>query len=131
MSTNGASAEIGPVEATTSSVLVCGISTTATQSNLTDSQKYRLTDCLQNRKRGGYISSSPGVANPSISTLPSLTCTRFPLLATPTTSAEVLGVVFRVFDLKGTLMSMADVPPERQKILGLVKGKLPDDNARM
>lgn len=37
----------------------------------------------------------------------------------------------RVFDLKATLMSLTDVPPERQKILGLVKGKLPDDEGRM
>ena len=28
-------------------------------------------------------------------------------------------------------MSLTNVPPERQKILGLVKGKLPNDNERM
>ncbi|GJE87132.1 HAD subfamily IIID h [Phanerochaete sordida] len=33
----------------------------------------------------------------------------------------------RVFDLKATLYSLTNVPPERQKILGLVKGKLPAD----
>ncbi|KAI0345293.1 HAD-superfamily subfamily IIID h [Trametopsis cervina] len=33
----------------------------------------------------------------------------------------------RVFDLKGSLYSLTNVPPERQKILGLVKGKLPSD----
>ncbi|KAI0690580.1 HAD IIID h [Cytidiella melzeri] len=33
----------------------------------------------------------------------------------------------RVFDLKSALYSLTDVPPERQKILGLVKGKLPSD----
>ena len=33
----------------------------------------------------------------------------------------------RVFDLKATLYSLTNVPPERQKILGLVKGKLPPD----
>jgi ubiquitin-like domain-containing CTD phosphatase 1 len=32
-----------------------------------------------------------------------------------------------VQDLKAILFSMTDVPPERQKILGLVRGKLPDD----
>ncbi|KAI5119947.1 hypothetical protein M0805_002136 [Coniferiporia weirii] len=34
----------------------------------------------------------------------------------------------RVDDLKSLLFSMTDVPPERQKILGLVKGKLPPDD---
>ncbi|KAI0722407.1 HAD subfamily IIID h [Fomitopsis betulina] len=34
----------------------------------------------------------------------------------------------RVDDLKALLQSMTDVPPERQKILGLVKGKLPPDD---
>ncbi|EPS99032.1 hypothetical protein FOMPIDRAFT_1061039 [Fomitopsis schrenkii] len=34
----------------------------------------------------------------------------------------------RVDDLKGLLQSLTDVPPERQKILGLVKGKLPPDD---
>ncbi|KIP12326.1 hypothetical protein PHLGIDRAFT_27453 [Phlebiopsis gigantea 11061_1 CR5-6] len=33
----------------------------------------------------------------------------------------------RVFDLKATLYSLTNVPPERQKILGLVKGKLPPE----
>lgn len=33
-----------------------------------------------------------------------------------------------VQDLKAILFSMTDVPPERQKILGLVRGKLPDDD---
>ncbi|KAI0076439.1 HAD IIID h [Panus rudis PR-1116 ss-1] len=33
----------------------------------------------------------------------------------------------RVFDLKASLQSQTNVPPERQKILGLVKGKLPPD----
>lgn len=28
-------------------------------------------------------------------------------------------------------MSLTNVPPERQKILGLVKGKLPTDDERM
>ncbi|KAF8720580.1 hypothetical protein AX14_010924 [Amanita brunnescens Koide BX004] len=37
----------------------------------------------------------------------------------------------RVFDLKAALQSLTDVPPERQKILGLVKGKLPPDQARI
>lgn len=37
----------------------------------------------------------------------------------------------RVFDLKGILYSLTKVPPERQKILGLVKGKLPLDRTRM
>ncbi|KAF8844427.1 HAD IIID h [Paxillus ammoniavirescens] len=37
----------------------------------------------------------------------------------------------RVFDLKACLMSLTSVPPERQKILGLVKGKLPPDQARI
>ncbi|KAJ7572057.1 HAD subfamily IIID h [Mycena floridula] len=33
----------------------------------------------------------------------------------------------RVFDLKAMLQSLTNVPPARQKILGLVKGKLPSD----
>jgi len=37
----------------------------------------------------------------------------------------------RVFDLKALLQSLTDVPPERQKILGLVKGKLPPDEERV
>ncbi|KAI0064716.1 HAD IIID h [Artomyces pyxidatus] len=37
----------------------------------------------------------------------------------------------RVFDLKAVLFSMTNVPPERQKILGLVKGKLPPDEERI
>ncbi|KAI0707674.1 HAD IIID h [Earliella scabrosa] len=37
----------------------------------------------------------------------------------------------RVFDLKAALMSLTDVPPERQKIVGLVKGKLPSDEERI
>ncbi|OBZ69263.1 Ubiquitin-like domain-containing CTD phosphatase 1 [Grifola frondosa] len=37
----------------------------------------------------------------------------------------------RVYDLKATLLSLTDVPPERQKILGLVKGKLPPDEERI
>ncbi|KAL6301591.1 HAD IIID h [Sparassis latifolia] len=37
----------------------------------------------------------------------------------------------RVYDLKATLQSLTDVPPERQKILGLVKGKLPPDEERI
>lgn len=36
-----------------------------------------------------------------------------------------------VFDLKAMLQSLTDVPPERQKILGLVKGKLPPDEERL
>ncbi|KAG8812363.1 hypothetical protein FRC17_002059, partial [Serendipita sp. 399] len=35
----------------------------------------------------------------------------------------------RVFDLKALLDKLTDVPPERQKIIGLVKGKLPPDQA--
>lgn len=34
----------------------------------------------------------------------------------------------RVFDLKAALQSLTNVPPERQKIIGLVKGKLPADD---
>ncbi|KAI0053906.1 HAD-superfamily subfamily IIID h [Auriscalpium vulgare] len=37
----------------------------------------------------------------------------------------------RVFDLKGMLFSLTNVPPERQKILGLVKGRLPPDDERV
>ncbi|KAF9227726.1 HAD subfamily IIID h [Gyrodon lividus] len=37
----------------------------------------------------------------------------------------------RVFDLKACLMSLTNVPPERQKILGLVKGRLPPDQERI
>ncbi|KAJ3753018.1 HAD subfamily IIID h [Lentinula raphanica] len=37
----------------------------------------------------------------------------------------------RVFDLKTSLHELTRVPPERQKILGLVKGKLPPDQGRI
>ncbi|KAF8880250.1 HAD IIID h [Mucidula mucida] len=37
----------------------------------------------------------------------------------------------RVYDLKGSLHDLTKVPPERQKILGLVKGKLPPDQERI
>lgn len=37
----------------------------------------------------------------------------------------------RVFDLKNMIHALTRVPPERQKILGLVKGKLPADQERM
>ncbi|KAA1469377.1 HAD IIID h [Dentipellis sp. KUC8613] len=37
----------------------------------------------------------------------------------------------RVFDLKAALFSLTNVPPDRQKILGLVKGKLPPDEERV
>ncbi|KAH7889527.1 HAD-like domain-containing protein [Phlebopus sp. FC_14] len=37
----------------------------------------------------------------------------------------------RVYDLKSSLMDLTNVPPERQKILGLVKGKLPPDEERI
>ncbi|QRV73126.1 NLI interacting factor-like phosphatase [Ceratobasidium sp. AG-Ba] len=37
----------------------------------------------------------------------------------------------RVLDLKDKLFSLTNVPNERQKILGLVKGKLPDDSVRV
>lgn len=37
----------------------------------------------------------------------------------------------RIFDLKAALFSMTDVPPERQKILGLVKGRLPPEDGRI
>jgi len=37
----------------------------------------------------------------------------------------------RVFDLKSAIHNLTKVPPERQKILGLVKGKLPPDQGRM
>jgi hypothetical protein len=39
--------------------------------------------------------------------------------------------VYRVFDLKAALHDLTSVPPQRQKILGLVKGKLPPDEGRM
>ncbi|KAH8117067.1 HAD IIID h [Phellopilus nigrolimitatus] len=35
--------------------------------------------------------------------------------------------LYRVYDLKSLLFSVTNVPPDRQKILGLVKGKLPPD----
>lgn len=38
---------------------------------------------------------------------------------------------YRVFDLKAALRELTNVPEERQKILGLVKGKLPPDQERM
>jgi ubiquitin-like domain-containing CTD phosphatase 1 len=36
-----------------------------------------------------------------------------------------------VFDLKDVLFKATKVPPERQKILGLSKGKLPADETRL
>ncbi|EPQ57908.1 HAD IIID h [Gloeophyllum trabeum ATCC 11539] len=36
--------------------------------------------------------------------------------------------IAEVFDLKASLQSLTNVPPERQKIIGLVKGKLPADD---
>lgn len=36
-----------------------------------------------------------------------------------------------MFDLKVALRDLTTVPEERQKILGLVKGKLPPDQERM
>jgi ubiquitin-like domain-containing CTD phosphatase 1 len=36
-----------------------------------------------------------------------------------------------VFDLKAQLQALTRVPPERQKILGFVKGKLPPEQERM
>lgn len=36
-----------------------------------------------------------------------------------------------VGDLKGVLFSLTEVPPARQKIVGLVKGKLPGDEAEV
>jgi hypothetical protein len=38
---------------------------------------------------------------------------------------------FRVYDLKTALRDLTNVPLERQKILGLVKGKLPEDQVLM
>ena len=35
----------------------------------------------------------------------------------------------RVFDLKAAIYSLTSVPPERQKLIGLVKGKLPPEDA--
>ncbi|KAF5380942.1 hypothetical protein D9615_004109 [Tricholomella constricta] len=37
----------------------------------------------------------------------------------------------RVFDLKAAIHNLTKVPPERQKVLGLVKGKLPPDQDRI
>lgn len=37
----------------------------------------------------------------------------------------------RVYDLKAALSDLTKVPPERQKILGLVKGKLPPDEKKI
>ncbi len=46
-------------------------------------------------------------------------------------NAKFIVTSCRVFDLKIALFSLTNVPPERQKILGLVKGKLPPDEAVM
>jgi ubiquitin-like domain-containing CTD phosphatase 1 len=44
----------------------------------------------------------------------------------------ILGLfAHRVFDLKVALRELTAVPEERQKILGLVKGKLPPEQERM
>ncbi|KAG6330807.1 hypothetical protein ID866_8284 [Astraeus odoratus] len=37
----------------------------------------------------------------------------------------------RVYDLKVALLNLTNVPPERQKILGLVKGRLPPDEGKI
>ncbi|MCO5549540.1 hypothetical protein L7F22_003012 [Adiantum nelumboides] len=42
-----------------------------------------------------------------------------------------LGISDTVQDLKAILFSMTDVPPERQKILGLARGKLPIDSTSL
>ncbi|PWN35199.1 uncharacterized protein FA14DRAFT_160452, partial [Meira miltonrushii] len=42
-----------------------------------------------------------------------------------------LGISDSVQDLKAILFSMTDVPPERQKILGLARGKLPIDSTSL
>lgn len=38
---------------------------------------------------------------------------------------------FSVYDLKSQLYNLTNVPPVRQKILGLVRGKLPPDEEVM
>ena len=43
----------------------------------------------------------------------------------------VLKSAYRVYDLKVALAELTNVPLERQKILGLVKGKLPSDEVRL
>ena len=43
-------------------------------------------------------------------------------------SRRLLTSHHRVFDLKQSLEKLTSVPPERQKVLGLVKGKLPSDD---
>jgi hypothetical protein len=40
-------------------------------------------------------------------------------------------VANRVYDLKVALANLTSVPPERQKILGLFKGKLPPDDVKL
>jgi len=53
------------------------------------------------------------------------------ILLTTRTCSPLTRLYFRVFDLKAALHYLTRVPPERQKILGLVKGKLPPDQDRM
>ncbi|KAG5637764.1 hypothetical protein H0H81_003331 [Sphagnurus paluster] len=43
----------------------------------------------------------------------------------------LVDTVNRVFDLKAAIHDLTKVPPERQKILGLVKGRLPPDQGRI
>ena len=45
--------------------------------------------------------------------------------------AGLISVATSVLDLKDKLYSITNVPLDRQKIIGLVKGKLPSDECTM
>ena len=90
----------------------------------------RTTPPKWNRTSDGYSYNSPGAGSPSqwISQNPTGEWYYAPSYLIWASNGYFQ---CRVFDLKAALMSLTDVPPERQKILGLVKGKLPDDDGRM
>ena len=49
----------------------------------------------------------------------------------PVQDSQSTSLYIRVYDLKAKLFSLTNIPPERQKILGLVKGRLPPDGDTM
>ena len=80
------------------------------------------------RQKSGYTFISPGQANRSKLILRGQTGT---ILDKGIYLSAIILSRCRVFDLKATLYSLTNVPPERQKILGLVKGKLPSEEGTM
>lgn len=77
----------------------------------------------------GRLLTSPGLEKPSSSAL--LTQTGALHTGSLYRFNNMLIVRVRVYDLKTALRDLTNVPLERQKILGLVKGKLPEDQVLM